>query len=243
MDFSQLGQAAAESEDQTQVSTGAVKRELPRAGVGLARFVEYIETGKHLPIDPKHKPAYKAILVFELNHPDHLIEINGKKVPARFTVRVNKTLSEKGKFKPLFNAMNRASGGAKQHMVQMLGNAFLVSITHNKSEDGKKEYANLDLDKAWQIFAPEQTDALSGVVTPIPVPEVHGELKAFLWEPASCSDEQIKQMWDSVYIDGTYEKDGKEVSKNYIQEAIQANVEFEGSRTQALTQEHISIEG
>ena len=81
MDYSKLGTAAAEAEDMTQ--NKSFERELPRAGVALLRLKDYIETGRHESNVAGYKPALKTMLTFELNHPDHMIEIDGKKVYAK----------------------------------------------------------------------------------------------------------------------------------------------------------------
>lgn len=248
MDFSKLGQAAAQSEDMTQ--NKSFERELPRAGVALLRFRDYIELGRHESRNPQYKPALKAMLVFELNHPSHMIEIDGKKVPNTITVRINKGATSKSGFRKLFNVMNAACGGNNQHFVQMIGKPFLGEIYHNTSGEGDKKqtYANLDLDGAWSLKAPIQVDALTDTKTPIPVAEMDGTPKVFLWENSSVADEDVKAMWDSLYIEGEREiedpktKEKKMVSKNWIQETIMKNVEWEGSVTQALTQEHISLD-
>lgn len=250
MDFSKLGQAAAQSEDMTQ--NKSFERELPRAGVALLRLRDYIELGRHESNNPayKYKPALKAILTFELSHKDHLIEIDGKKVPSTIQVRVNKGATSKSGFKKLFNVMNKAHGSKYQHFVQMIGLPFLGEVFHNTSGEGDKKqtYANLDLDGAWSLKEPVQVDALAGTSTPIPVPELHDEPKVFLWENPSLSDEDVQEMWDSIFIEGTREvedpktKEKKEVSKNWIQETIMSNIEWEGSVTQAVTQEHITLD-
>ena len=242
MDFSKLGQAAAESSDLTKESS--FTREIPRAGVALLRLRDYIELGRHESKNSQYKPAAKCMLVFELNHPDHMVEINGEKRPGQITIRTNIGKTSKSGYKKLFNVMNDACGGTKQHFVQMIGEAFLGEIFHNKSADGKTTYANLDKDGAWSLKKPVQVDALAATETPIPVPELDGTPKAFLWEPGDAfTDDQIKEMWDSIYIDGTRTNDkGEEVSKNWIQETIMENLEWEGSVTQALTQEHISLD-
>jgi len=53
-------------------------------------------------------------------------------------------------------------------------------------------------------------------------------------------------MWESIFIEGEreVEKDGKKemLSKNWIQETVMENIEWEGSVTQALTQEQISLD-
>lgn len=248
MDFSKLGTAAAQSEDMTK--NKSFERELPRAGVALLRLRDYIETGRHESNNPQHKPALKVMLVFELNHPDHLIEIDGKKVPSTLTIRLNKGATNKSGFKKLFNVMNAAHGGGYQHFVQMVGLPFLGEIYHNTAGEGdkKKTYANLDLDGAWSLKAPVQVDALTNKQTPIPVTELDGKPKVFLWENPSISDEDVMSMWESLFIEGEREvedaktKEKKMVSKNWIQELIMQNLEWEGSTTQALTQEHITLE-
>lgn len=239
MDYSLIGQAAATSEDLT-VKRETV-REAPKEGVALLRLVDYIETGRHEAKNPQHKPSLKVLLTFELSHPKHMIEVDGKKVPQNITIRVNKTYSDKGKYVPLFKAMNRALGGGFKHFVQMINQPLLGHIYHNEYE-GKK-YANLDVDGAWSFKAPVMDDPIAGTSTPVPVPEMQGTPKVFLWEADGLTDAQIVEMWESIYLEGTRQNDkGVEVSKNWIQETIMDNIEWEGSTVQALTQEHISLD-
>lgn len=239
MDYSAIGQAAAASEDLTVERK--TTRELPREGIALLRLVDYIETGRHEAKNPQHKPSLKVLLTFELSHPDHMIEVDGKKVPQKITVRVNKTYSDKGKYMPLFKAMNRCFGNQYNHFVQMIGKPMIGEVYHSEWE-GKK-YANLDIDGAWSFREAAQVDALTNTKTPVPVPELQGEPKVFLWEAEGLTDEQIIGMWDSIFIEGVRTDDkGKEISKNWIQETVMANIEWEGSVTQALTQEHISLD-
>ena len=239
MDYSAIGQAAATSEDLTQERK--TTREAPREGVALLRLVDYIETGRHEAKNPMHKPSLKVMLTFELSHPDHMIEMDGKKVPQKITVRVNKTYSDKGKYMPLFKAMNRALGGSYNHFVQMIDKPMLGHLYHNEWE-GKK-YANLDIDGSWSFAPPVMKDPIAGTSTTVPVPELYGTPKVFLWEADGMTDDQITGMWESIYIDGTRTNDkGTEVSKNWIQETIMENIEWEGSTVQALTQEHIELD-
>lgn len=239
MDFSKLGQAAAESEDQSVEK--ASERPIPRAGIALMRLREYIELGRHAPKNPQHKPAFKTMLVFELLHPDHMIDTDNGKVPMTLTVRVNKTASSKGRFLPLFQKMNY--DGKAHHMVSMIGKPFLGFLTHNQSEDKKTTYVNLDgADGAWNIGEPAQTDALTNQKTQVPVPEMQGEGRAFLWDNESIPDEAMKEMWEMIYIEGTRTDDaGKEHSKNWIQETIQQSIEWEGSRIQSLVEEQVDV--
>jgi len=239
MDFTKLGQAAAESEDQSVEKASA--RPVPREGAALMRLREYIELGRHAPKNPQHKPAFKVMMVFELLHPDHMIDTDEGKRPMTLTVRVNKTATSKGRFLPLFQKMNY--DGKAQHMVQMIGKAFLGTLTHNKSEDGKTTYVNLDgSDGAWNIGAPVQLDPLMNTETPIPVPEMIGTPRAFLWENESIPDETVLEMWESIFIEGTRtDEAGKEHSKNWIQETIQKGLEWEGSTVQRLTEVTVDV--
>ena len=241
MDYSKIGQAAAVSDDLTVARSA--ERQIPRAGVALLRLVDYIETGRHEAKNPQYKPSLKVLLTFELSHPDHMVEFDGKQVPSKITVRVNKTYSDKGRYIPLFKSMDRACGGGNNHFVQMIGKPMLAEIYHNKSEDGKATYANLDIDKAWSFKEPTMLEPLSGVKTPIPVPELVGTPKVFLWEADGVTDDQIVEMWESIHIEGTRTNDkNEEVSKNWIQETIMENIEWEGSTAQALTQEHVNLD-
>lgn len=236
MDFSKLGQAAAESDNQSVEKSAT--REVPREGVALLRLREYVELGRHAPANPQHKAAMKVMLVFELLHPDHMYDTEDGKRPMLLTVRVNKTGSSQGRFLPLFQKMNY--DGKAQHMVQMIGKSFLGQLTHNKKDD--RTYVNLDgADGAWNIGAPVQVDALMNTKTDIPVPEMVGEPRAFLWENDTITDEQILTMWEMIHIEGEREVNGEKKSKNWIQETIQQNLEWEGSRTQALTEKQVDV--
>jgi len=240
-DFSKLGRSAAETDDMSQ--NKSFEREVPKEGVALMRFVGYIETGRHEARNPKYKPALKTMLIFELGSPKHLIEMEGRKVPQKFTLRLNKGMTAKSGYKKVFNMMNKAMGGGHTHFFQMLGKPVLGQIYHNAVGEGaeNKIYANLDDNGAYSFKPTTKEDELTGEMVNIPVPEVHGKLQGFLWENESMSDEEYVEMWDSLFIEGTREKDGKEVSKNWLQESIQENMEWEGSTLQALTEEHLDI--
>ena len=248
MDFSKIGQAAATSEDMTVNKT--FERELPKAGVALCRLLSYVETGRHESTNPTHKPSLRAILTFELSHKKHLIEIDGKFVPSTVQVRVNKGVTSKSGFRKLFNVMNDACGGDHQHMAEMIGKPFLAEIFHNTVGEGDKAktYANFDKDGAYSFKEPVRVDLDTEEKTPINVMELHGTPSCFLWENEAITDDVLVAMWESIYIEGTREvedpktKEKKEVSKNWIQETIMSNLEWEGSRTQALTQEHIVLD-
>ena len=199
MDFSSIGTAAAESEDQSVAK--ATARAIPAEGSALMRLVEYYEIGRHASKNPTYKPSLKTLLVFELLGPKHMQEFDGKKEPMRLTVRVNKTASAKGKFFPLFSKMNYDNDA--NHMIQLLNKPFLGKLTHNK--DGDTTYVNLtDADGSWQIGAPRVVDPLTDAVTEVPVPQRSGELHAFLWENETITDEQMLAMWEDIFIEGEY---------------------------------------
>jgi hypothetical protein len=246
LDLNKLGAAAAKQNDLTQ--SQSFERQVAAEGVTLLRFRDYIEIGRHKPGNPNHKPALQALLTFELHGVKHLIEIDGKKVPMTHQIKLSMGLTEKSGFRKLFKLMNNAHGGEAQHFVQLIGKPFLGEIFHNVVGEGDKKqvFANLDQDGAYSIKAPVQVDAVSGDSTPINVPEMHGTPKVFLWETDDVSDEDIQEMWKDIFIEGTrtVKENGQDVekSKNWIQETIQKNLEWEGSRTQSLTEEQVSLD-
>ena len=244
MDYSKLGRTAAQTDDQSVEKS--FERELPKAGVALMRVIGYIEMGRHQPRNITYKPAITTQLVFELSSPKHLIEMDGKKVPQKFTLRMNKGATSKSGYKKVFNMMNKALGGGHTHFFQMFGKPLLGTIYHNdngKEGAEKKIYANLDDAGAYSFRSCETEDELTGEMKTIPVMELHNTLQGFCWENESFTDEEYVAMWDGLFIDGTRtDKDGKEVSKNWIQESIQSNLEWEGSTLQALTEEQLSLD-
>lgn len=248
MDFTKLGNTAAQSDDMSIDKN--FDRELPKEGVAFLRLCGYVETGRHEPRNPTHKAALKTMLIFELSHPKHCIEIDGKKVPQKFTLRLNKGMTAKSGYKKVFNMMNKALGGGHTHFFQMMGKPLLGEIFHNSVGEGaeKKTYANLDNDGAYSFRSCEKEDELSGEMKTIPVPELQSTPIGFLWENATTTDEDYIAMWNSIEIEGAREvvdattKEKKMVSKNWMQDTIMKNMEWEGSTCQALTQEHISLD-
>lgn len=232
MNFNDIANVAAEADDMTQEVS--FQRELPREGPALLRLRDYVEMGRFESNNPKYKPAMPCMLTFELLHPDHMITIGEDKFPDTLTVRVNYGTSAKSNFRKLFNKMNYS--GTKNHFSQMLGDAFLGTIHHNKVD--KKTYVNLNKDGEYTIGAPRITDPLSAEIKEVPVPEMHGDSKMFLWENAGMTEEMIRYMWDSIYIDGERD-DG--TSKNWIQNTIKDNIEWEGSATEAAIVGHIDV--
>lgn len=242
LSIAELAAMAAETEDQTEVVTTSFDNDPPPAGVTVGRFIEYIELGKHDGGQYQGKPKPDAEYVrisFELLHPNkniHEYEHEGeKKVRAdRVSIRIAKKLSDKAKFKKLFNAMTYGRDSIK-HMAQMLGEAFIITIYHNivEKEGVKKTYVNIDNDGVYGVKAPFVEDPLEGTRKDVPVREPISPLRLFLWQNPT------KETWDSLYIDGTREvkKDGGEVehvSKNWLQESILDAKNYKGSALEAL---------
>ena len=228
--------AAAAVTDQTTVSTGFV-REVAPAGFTTARFVSYIEVGKQpqRAFQGVEKPdAHEVRLTFELNGPKHTTtyEADGETKTRTNLIRITNTISnnEKSNFYKLLQKMTYGRNDIK-HMAQMLGEGFLVKVTHNKSKDGTKTYANLKSD-VWDIGEPATTNPTTNETNILAVPEATQDVQLLLWNTPS------KEQWDTIFIDGEYTREvaGQQVtkSKNFIQELAMSASNFQGSPLEAL---------
>lgn len=236
----ELANFAAETEDQSITTAGGdFERELPVAGVTVGRFIEYIEIGMQpqRPYEGKPKPDEDEVfLLFELTHPKNVkeIEVNGEKIKIadQIRIRVSKKTGEKAKFKKIFNKMTY--GRPIKHMAQMLGEAFVLTVVHNKAKTGDKVYANINTkEQEWLIGAPVKSDPLEGTTVKLNVPEALHARRIFLW------DRPTKATWDSLFIDGTRTvKDAAgaetEVSKNWLQTLILSAKNYGGSPLEAM---------
>ena len=240
--------SAKGAEDLTKPTEGGgFERELPKAGIALLRLNSYIELGKVQPKNKTWKPSVQCILTFELLHPNHMIEPEGKPAfPMTYTVRVPKSLTKGSRYIKLFNAMNwetNKDGSAKHtNFNTMIGNtAWRGNLHERTSGEGKdkKTYINLNnAEGVWDIGAPSfERDPINepGVMVNIPVPEMHQTGKLFFWENPAWNEEIIKAAWDTLYIEGEND-DGK--SKNWIQDAISspANLDWNGSLTKQVVE-------
>lgn len=236
INWKEMADAAAEIEDQTEVPESSGFNNLPDEGVTVGRLVEYIELGEQ-PQKPwkgqPKKPIDKVRITFELLTDKHIreIEVDGvtKKIANRISVIIPKALGDKAQYRKLFDAMRNNRDGIK-NMAQMLGEAFKLKVVHNVS--GEKTYANLKDDNGWLVYPPtiditDENGIPTGKVKQIKVPETVGEERLFIWSMPN------RQMWDSLFIDGSKEvkKDGKVTvkSNNWIQDMIKSAVNFEGS--------------
>lgn len=238
-----INKAAEQGQDFTQEKKGGdFERVLPEAGMGVCRFREYVELGTHdtaTKAYPNKKPAKKARFVFELTTPKHVREVEKEdgtkfKIPHFITIECAISASEKSNFIKLFRQMNWE--GTSTHPAQLLGKPFLCEIVHAwaKGDDPKKDkpsYANLQKDGVYTIAPPRKVDPLAGTVEELAVPELLNPVKLFLW------DMPTKDTWESLFIDGTYERDGKEFSKNWIQEKILGAKDFPGSALETMLQD------
>lgn len=209
-------------------------RKPARAGVALFRLRSYIETGRHTVKNGQGKGKIQlwADLEFELVHPDHLIGPDDNKFPDTIRVRdLNISMNPKASYFQLFKAMNY--NGDKTSFAQMLGDGFLGRVVHNKVDD--KVYVNMREDGKWLIGAPSYVaDPINApdTVTQVPVPELHGDVQLFLWEAPGIDAPMVQRMWDSIEISGE-KSDGTE-KKNWIQDKIRDNLDWDGSFTQQV---------
>ena len=247
IDYTAIGNAAAEAEDQTKMKEGGggFDRPVPAQGKAILRLQQYIEVGKQPSNNPKFKDAEQVMLRFELHTPNHLIEIDTedgkKKIPNTIDVRLPKG-GKNSKYGRLFAALNY--NGKFNHFAQMVGaGSWLAEVSHNVTNAGtdkEKTYANLDKNKAWTFAAPIVEDPIEGTSKPIPVPELDGDPKVFLWENKGLSDPQYLALWESIFIEGEIEAKGDKParSKNWIQELITSSLTFEGSRLHKLLEQN-----
>jgi len=230
---------AASQTNMNEASKG-VEFTPPAEGLVRLRFVGYIECGKHDKVykgDTKQKEFVK--LIFEASGPKHPPREDGS--PILFELSMAKSLSEKSGLFKLFRKMNPTA--SKTHMAELLGDAFIANVIHNKVGEGDQQrtYANLtDVDGNYTIRLPQvdNVDPETGETTRvnIAVAEPVSPIRCFLWDYAD------KEQWDSLFIDGMYEArtddKGKETSparsKNKYQLYIMAAHNWVGSPMQEI---------
>lgn len=227
-------------EDFTKTADAKTRDIIP-AGKTVCRLVEYIDLGvqpqRPYQGQPK-KPADTFKLTFELLGPKniHVIQTDEgeKKFADKVFLTLTKSTSPKSKCKKLFTKLVYNRPGIT-HFAHMLGDAFIVEMSHSQFTNpmGKVQtYANPTVNGEYSFGAPLMEDPMTGEVKTLDVPAALSSLKCFAWSLPSMED------WNSLYIDGVYtNKEGKEVSKNFIQEAILNAVNFEGSPTDLMLQE------
>lgn len=231
--FKDLAKQAGEMVNHNETQT--VEYEKAPEGKTVARLIEYIETGVQ-PRKPYNgqprKPVAMVKMTFELLGANHVkeIEVDGVKklVANRISLPMMPlSLNDRANYKKTYEKMKYGRNDIT-HGSQMLGEAFIIDVKHNKSEDGKKTYVNIE-----NIEKPYQVDALAGTETPLQVREAISDYKLFIF------DMPTKECWDSIFIDGSREEtkdngEKVEVSKNYLQEMIMKSENYVGSAVEQM---------
>lgn len=244
---------AAEAND-VVLSTGNSGWTPAREGIALMRLCSYIELGLYeTEWQGKVKTARKVLVEFELLHEDHRIIGNDGtfKGHHRISLRLNKSDFNKSNYMKVFNKLNyehtvSVGKGVAPALSKFLGEPYLGTVIHNKN--GDKTYANLSKDGEYFINPPmvPETDPVTGLPTGknklIEIPPMSATPRLFLWEAPGATEAQVREMWDSIYIDGEKE-DG--TSKNWIQNQIlsEENLELHGSMVEELFLEKGALSG
>lgn len=228
-----IAAAAAEADDHSIIHSGFAPAQ---KGHCTVRLLGYIEVGVHAPSTPTHKNREMVHLIFEVNTPQHVITENGVSKPREVVVRSPKSHSGNAGFPRLFAALNAAHGDKYHHIGEMLGQAWCAEIFHSAPDANGRVWENFDKDKAWS-FAPTSGYNRDGSIYNVTVPELYGKPMFFVFDNAGVSNPvMIKELWDSIYIDGVREStkaDGTKVetSKNYYQELLRASLTWSTSET------------
>ncbi|QMP18275.1 hypothetical protein phiV141_18 [Vibrio phage phiV141] len=239
--FQAIGDAAALEEDHSAIISGKP----PAAGLAWLRVKGYIEIGTHQGKNTTYAPKPICLVIVELNTPQHMKTFDGVSEPTEMTIRVSKTHSQNSKFPKFFKALARALGNHPvtgqpiTHLSQAIGMGCLAEVYHNKVED--KVYANLDLEGAWSFKPSTYPDPATGQMMSVDIPPLQGEPLLFLMDnhEVNKNPEMVKQMWDSIYIDGVRtSKDAagneKTTSLNYFQELIAKGLNWVTSETKRI---------
>ena len=245
MDFSTINEVELQVEGAKPF--GSFEQPVPEEGIALFRLREVLEFGsKDTEFKGVAKVSKPVSLVFELVHPRHAINRNDDGSFLRnheVTVRLNKSNNDRAKYMKLFNKLNydgavATPAGTIPSFAAFLGKPFYGNVHANVSLANGKTYINLDKDGEYTIGAPrvaatDDMGAPTGEFNTIPVPEMNGSQRCFLWE-TGVSDDVYKAMWESVAIVGE-KKDGTPY-RNWIQEAILSveNIALPGSRAESL---------
>lgn len=204
--------------DMNEVTTGGSFKIWPE-GNAIARLIWYIETGNHAQKDHKSgvmkAPAPQMKMAFAMFSPNYTQDDGSPGIIISYDTTISQ--SEKANATKIFKKMNWK--GTAKHFSQFLTEPFIINIKQRKDAAGKVVGSYTDLK---EISAP--VEPLSK--QPYSCPEVSTDLlKLFMW------DTPTKEMWDSLYIDGTRD-DGS--SKNWLQEQIMKAVNFPGSPIEQL---------
>lgn len=202
-------------------------REPMPEGWAFARIVEYVELGTH-PQVFQGKPTDPAM---EVQFGFEVTPVSWDKPEPRpidiMRITIKKKKNDKAAFTKLFMAM-RDGRQDITHSVDFIkrGDIFFIMVKHSESKSKPGVvYANLDKSQVRRAI-----DVVSQNKYAMPAyPDGYqaAPYRVFLW------DTPRQDMWESLYIDGDYEKevDGAKVkvSKNFIQEKCLKALNFKGS--------------
>ena len=227
-------EVAASQANANEAKTGGGDYTPPPKGLARLRLVGYIEVGKHTKKSQNgEKVEDQAHLIFELSGKGYEPkEVEGKKIPYRITVKLNKSLHEKATYYKLFKRMNYEQKATS--FIQLLGSAYLGNVGHfeipAKEAGGKPTIiANFRDDAGNLTIRPPRIEAMDEetgdvVVKAVPVAEPVSDQRCFIWEG---KPEWYDKMWPSIFVDNE-EKDG-----GYYQKLIKSALNFEGSPIEA----------
>lgn len=202
---------------------------VPDEGEYGARLVEYIELGKQVTYfeGKASKPKPQVRLTFELLDPELAYErdedgVKSIRYPTQ-SVTITKGNGSKSsyiKFLKAFKSAVPELSEAKQ-LVAFIDKPIVLKIVHTPGKkDPSKIYINL---KADHISSVTYKDKKTKKLETVEVPEATATFRMLLWDHPTVTQ------WDSLFIDGTREKDGVTKSKNWIQEFILKANNFSGS--------------
>lgn len=218
-------EAAKTGPDLNIQTSGGGDYQPPAAGVARLRLVGYIETGVHTTKSTKfgNKTKPRATLLFELSGPKHQPkEFEGKKIPHVIAVKEPISQNKKANYSKLFKEMAKDYPGVK-NFGELIGESFKGVVVHRKFKrrDGSEgTVAELKGENGYTITGPLYEDPETGEPKKLVADPAISELRLFLWDFADL------EMWDSLFIAGTYDDGG---SKNKFQEEIKQAENLDGS--------------
>lgn len=219
------------------------QRELPQ-GVAFARFIGYIEVGEQVTEFKGEKKVNKQVVLgWEL----HDIPSNPKGFTQEFTeggvvttkptlfytMPMNYSLNSKSKFLRYARALGIVEGSG-EHMTSKLGSPYIIEVHHVESKkDNKRKFMAIETKDKLGIRPAVEVDITTGETKTYPVPEQQTPTQVYIY------DKPRKDRWDSIFIEGYYEvekADGskEKVSKNRFQNMIMNSTTYVGSGTEAM---------
>lgn len=238
-----LAKVKASGEDQTKIEEFKDSGPVLVEGLHNARFVAYIEVGKHSAMyqgKPKKTPDDLVYLGFEFSGPKVVPREDGQ--PIVLFIKANKSFNSKSGFPKIMTRMNYA--GKATHMAELLGEPYQIMISHSKKTVDGKERTYVNMKKPGEphdIRAPryevQDENGPTGEFKIINVAPAKAPEMLFLWDFADMAQ------WQSIFIDGEYaerkdEKTGEVTkpakSKNFYQSLIKSAKNFNGSPIHTL---------